>query len=118
MVNPTDKDMANLYKNCFAILATSFNEDWGMAPLEANSFGKPVLAVNRGGFLESQKNGRTGYLIEDNPNAFASKMNYLTKNKNTAIKMGKKSRRNSKIYSWDNYIKALDSKIYEISSKK
>lgn len=112
--NPTDKDMANLYKNCFAILATSFNEDWGITPLEANAFGKPVLAVNKGGFLESQIDGKTGFLIENDPNAFSSKMSYLAKNNKVVFRMGKNARINSKIYSWDNYIKILDNKLDEI----
>lgn len=72
IINPTDNEMRKLYSNCYCVLATSFNEDWGLTPIEANAFGKPVIAVNRGGYKESQKNGKTGFLLEPKPMLFAN----------------------------------------------
>lgn len=49
ITNPSDKKMASLYSNCFTALSTAFNEDWGITTIEANAYGKPVIAVNMGG---------------------------------------------------------------------
>ncbi len=41
-----------LYKNCIAFINTQY-EDFGITPLEAMSFGKPVIAFGKGGALET-----------------------------------------------------------------
>jgi len=116
--NPSDKKMAHLYANCFAVLATSFNEDWGLTPIEANAYGKPVLAVNRGGFKESQINNQTGFLLRNDPEEFASKMKILVKNYNTTRSMGKRARLHSQKYSWSKFVKSLDFFVNYFSTHK
>lgn len=49
----TDKQKFDLYKRCKAVLATVKDEDFGMAPLEPMLFGKPVVALRQGGYLET-----------------------------------------------------------------
>jgi glycosyltransferase involved in cell wall biosynthesis len=39
------------------------DEDFGLTPLEAMASGKPVVAVNEGGFVETVVDGRTGKLV-------------------------------------------------------
>ncbi len=41
-------------------------EDFGIVPLEAQAAGTPVLALGRGGALETVRDGETGVLIADN----------------------------------------------------
>jgi glycosyltransferase involved in cell wall biosynthesis len=41
-----------LYRNCEALIAASY-EDYGLSPLEAASFGKPTVAFEAGGFLDT-----------------------------------------------------------------
>jgi glycosyltransferase involved in cell wall biosynthesis len=106
--NPSDSRMVNLYASCYAVLATSFNEDWGITPIEANAYGKPVLAVDSGGFKESQINGKTGFLLANNPKIFSSKMLLLAGKTNTTRRMGRYARLNSEKYSWRNFITKLD----------
>ncbi len=43
----------NLYKNCKAVICAVKDEDFGMAPLEPMLFGKPVVALREGGYLET-----------------------------------------------------------------
>ena len=46
-------------------------EDFGMAPVEANAAGTPVVAFGAGGVLDSQVNGATAVLVrEQTPEAF------------------------------------------------
>jgi glycosyltransferase involved in cell wall biosynthesis len=40
-------------------------EDFGMVPLEANASGRPVVALARGGALETVRDGVTGVLFKD-----------------------------------------------------
>lgn len=50
-------------------------EDFGMAPVEANAAGTPVVAFAAGGVLDSQVNGATAVLVrEQTPGAFLAAM--------------------------------------------
>lgn len=48
----SDVDLRHQYARCRALIFPS-EEDFGMAPVEAQSFGRPVIAYGRGGALES-----------------------------------------------------------------
>src|SRR5215471_15467468 len=54
---------------CRALLFPG-EEDFGMAPLEANAAGRPVIAYNAGGATETVVDGRTGVFF-DHPNSLA-----------------------------------------------
>ena len=54
-----EKDLLNLYGKCRAFVVTAENEDFGLTPVEAMASGKPVIAVNKGGFKETVINGQT-----------------------------------------------------------
>ncbi len=55
-----DTDQRNeLYRHCRAFLFAS-EEDAGIVPIEAMSYGKPVIAYGRGGAAETVINGQTG----------------------------------------------------------
>ena len=48
-------------------------EDFGIAPVEAQACGRPVIALGRGGALETVIDGVTGVLVSDaTPEAFAA----------------------------------------------
>lgn len=55
----SDEELAGLYKNCRAFIMTQ-KEDFGIAPLEAQAVGKPVIAYGAGGALETVVPGKTG----------------------------------------------------------
>jgi glycosyltransferase involved in cell wall biosynthesis len=111
VINPSDEKMKKLYADCFLALCTFFNEDWGIVAIEANSFGKPVIAVNKGGYSESQIDGVTGYLLRADPVLFAEKMRLLASNGRFIGRMGDSARKNSKQYDWSYFIKSFDSTI-------
>ena len=62
----TDKELAHLYANCKGLITTAIDEDFGMTPVEAMASGKPVIAINEGGYLESIIDKKTGVLIDPN----------------------------------------------------
>ncbi|MDP6184067.1 MAG: glycosyltransferase, partial [Gammaproteobacteria bacterium] len=48
-----------LYRNCRFLIFPG-EEDFGIVPLEAQACGRPVVALGRGGALESIVHGETG----------------------------------------------------------
>ncbi|MGC9058725.1 MAG: glycosyltransferase, partial [Candidatus Nanoarchaeia archaeon] len=50
--NITDKELIKLYSNCLAGIFVPFMEDFGLVPFEFLACGKPLIAVNRGGYVE------------------------------------------------------------------
>lgn len=59
-----DSQMRWAYAHATALLAPSF-EDFGLTPLEAYSFGKPVLALRGGGYLDTVRDGDTGLFFSE-----------------------------------------------------
>lgn len=59
----SDAQLRWLYANCSGLLALG-HEDFGLTPLEANVFGKPVVCLRAGGYLDTVVDGRTGVLVD------------------------------------------------------
>lgn len=60
----SDSVLRWLYENCAAVVAMSY-EDYGLVPVEANSFGRPVVALRWGGFLDTVVDEKTGIFCEE-----------------------------------------------------
>jgi len=60
----SDEKLREIYNGCKALLATANDEDFGITPVEAMSFGKPVIAFRGGGYLESVVEGKTGIFFD------------------------------------------------------
>jgi len=61
--NLTDKELLRYYSECKALVFPGL-EDFGLTILEAQSFGKPVIAFRGGGALETIIEGRTGIFFD------------------------------------------------------
>jgi glycosyltransferase involved in cell wall biosynthesis len=62
----SEEELMELYEKCKGLICTAKDEDFGLTPLEAMASGKPVVAVNEGGFKETVIQGKTGLLVEAN----------------------------------------------------
>lgn len=58
----SDTELARLMSRAFAYVMPG-EEDFGIAPVEANACGRPVIAYGAGGALDSQIDGVTGVLF-------------------------------------------------------
>jgi glycosyltransferase involved in cell wall biosynthesis len=92
IANPDEKKYKKLYSECYAVLATAINEDWGLTALEANGYGKPAICVKSGGFKESQISGRTGFLVKPEAGPVADKLVKIAKDPKLNRKMGRSAR--------------------------
>ena len=70
----SDAELRWLYRNAVALVTASY-EDFGLTPLEANAFGRPVVALRAGGHLDTVEPGTSGLFVEElDARAFADAM--------------------------------------------
>ena len=63
--NISDEELLKRYQGAFAMVYTSLLEPFGLAPLEANACGVPVLALAQGGVRETIWDGVNGFASPD-----------------------------------------------------
>ena len=67
----SDEEVRDLYRRAGVVLLPG-EEDFGIVPLEAQACGRPVVALGRGGAVETIVAGETGLLVDEPaPEAFA-----------------------------------------------
>lgn len=60
----SDEEIRDLYRSAHAVLLPG-EEDFGIVPVEAQACGTPVIALARGGALETVRDGSTGVLVSE-----------------------------------------------------
>jgi glycosyltransferase involved in cell wall biosynthesis len=58
-----DDQLSDLYSRCKALILPG-EEDFGIAPVEAQASGRPVIAYGRGGVVDTVVSGKTGLFFE------------------------------------------------------
>jgi glycosyltransferase involved in cell wall biosynthesis len=112
---PSDQQLFALYQNAYSIVYTPFNEDWGLVPLEAMASEKPVIAVNRGGPLETVLDGQTGLLVEPAAEAFAAAMERLADDPALVRSMGVQGRQHAGKFNWESFCDRMDQYLDQIA---
>jgi glycosyltransferase involved in cell wall biosynthesis len=76
----TDEEVRDLYRGALAVLLPG-EEDFGIVPVEAQACGRPVVALGRGGALETVIDGVTGVLAPDaRPASWAAALDRVASN--------------------------------------
>lgn len=79
---------------CSAVLSCSvWEEPFGLDVLEAMMWGKPVVATDLGGHQDQVVEGKTGFLVEPDPQSIISACNVLLEDESLARKLGAEGRR-------------------------
>lgn len=112
--NPEDSVYEGLFRGCYAVLFTAINEDFGLIPLEANTYGKPVIAVNEGGPRETVIDGKTGYLVDHSAESFGEKMVLMAGNRKKRTELSRNAKRWAEKFSWDAFNRKIEKIIRSV----
>lgn len=105
----SDQRLVELMRGARALIAPQ-HEDFGMAILEANACGRPVIALGRGGALESVINGKTGLLVNaQSVDAFASAISRFEEMSFDGYAI----RRHAEHFSKSMFMRAFEDAVYE-----
>jgi glycosyltransferase involved in cell wall biosynthesis len=93
MVGVSDIELLNVLNRAVAMVYAPRLEPFGLAPLEANACGVPVIAVAEGGVRETIVDQVNGLLVEHNPAAIAAAIDRLCTDRPFACQLGTNARR-------------------------
>ncbi|KAI0985492.1 hypothetical protein GJ496_009340 [Pomphorhynchus laevis] len=112
----SDKEKDTLFRKATCVIYTPADEHFGIVPIDAMSYGKPVLAVNSGGPCETIVHGKTGFLIEQDPEAFAMRMKSLAENKELRLQMGEAGEKRVRdLYSFEKFRESLNGLVIKLN---
>jgi glycosyltransferase involved in cell wall biosynthesis len=83
-----DMEMINLLNRAAMLVYAPRLEPFGLAPLEANACGLPIVAVAEGGVRETVIDGVNGLLVEDDPCAISRAISRLLGDPDYAARLG------------------------------
>jgi alpha-1,3/alpha-1,6-mannosyltransferase len=92
----SDDERADLLQSSLCLLYTPDREHFGIVPLEAMYAGSPVIAVASGGPLETVVDGKTGFLCDNTPAAFAAAASKLISDIPLACALGESGHKHVK----------------------
>jgi glycosyltransferase involved in cell wall biosynthesis len=87
-VRVDDETLIDALSRASMMVYTARLEPFGLAPLEANACGLPVVAVAEGGVRETIQDGVNGMLVEHDPELVADAIQYLRTHPDEAARMG------------------------------
>jgi glycosyltransferase involved in cell wall biosynthesis len=83
----SDNDLVQTLNHAAAMVYAPRLEPFGLAPLEANACGLPVIAVAEGGVRETIIDGVNGLLVHHDPKMMARAVERLTEDKDLAAQL-------------------------------
>jgi glycosyltransferase involved in cell wall biosynthesis len=98
----TGPALVEAYAGCRFLAFLPYEEEFGMAALEAMAAGKPVVASSGGGLVSLVQDGRTGFLVSDR-DAFAARAMALAANNDLCRAFGRAGRTAALAYSWERF---------------
>lgn len=112
----SDKTLRELYARCLAIIYPSFDEDFGIIPIEAMASGKPVIACyDGGGVCETVVDKKTGFLTRPKPESIATAIRRLD-DENLLEEMSENCLQRAKLFSEEEFVKKMKKIFKEFNS--
>jgi glycosyltransferase involved in cell wall biosynthesis len=104
-----DEKLIDLYANCFAFFYAPYDEDYGLATIEAFKSHKPVLtATDSGGVLEFVQDGVTGYVVPpSSAEMLAERIDQLHADRALCRQLGEVGYERVRGITWDRTIERL-----------
>ncbi len=88
MIGIPDKDVVDVLNRAAMLVYGPRLEPFGLAPLEANACGLPVVAVAEGGVRETVRDGLNGVLVDEDPSVLADAIARLLADPDEASRLG------------------------------
>lgn len=112
--NPSDDQYKALFQSAYCLVFPPVNEDWGIIPIEAMSFGMPVICSNRGGPSESVIHKKTGLLCDPKIDGFASAIStFANMPVDTYVQYSINARSRSEAFTWATFAQQLDKALVQ-----
>ncbi|OIP74474.1 MAG: hypothetical protein AUK08_01665 [Candidatus Pacebacteria bacterium CG2_30_36_39] len=101
----SEDELAALYEISYIFVFPAVKQTWGLAPVEAMSYGKPAVISSDAGVSEIIKNKENGFIFEaKSVSSLVKNINYLLNNKKMYEKISKNARDTVfKELSWEKY---------------
>jgi len=102
------QDLAAVYSLAEVCVVPSYYESFGMAALEAQACGTPVVASRVGGLPSAIRDGETGFLVPWRcPQPFAEQLDLLLRNTGLRRRFGESARAWAMRFAWSEIAAAL-----------
>jgi len=102
-----------------AMVYTPILEPFGLAPLEANACGLPVITIAEGGIRETIINNVNGLLVDYDKQAMANAVELIISDKAYARKLGENAHKLViEKWSWSDAVKRLEKRFVDILNNK
>src|SRR5262249_53936053 len=103
----TGVDLAAAYHGCRYFVFLPHAEEFGLAALDAQAAGKPVIGAREGGLRELLRDGENGLLV-DTAAAFVEASARLIADQALCLRLGSRARRDAQAYSWEAYARHIE----------
>lgn len=95
------EELVAVYQAADVVACPSYNESFGLAALEAQATGTPVVAARAGGLAVAVADGQTGRLVQGHdPKDWARVLDDLLRDDATRIAMGERAVAQAAAFSW------------------
>jgi glycosyltransferase involved in cell wall biosynthesis len=108
---PTDEYVDNLYRNARAFIFPSLYEGFGIPPIEAMSYGVPVIISDAAALMETS-GGAALVFDKTSPEDLAAKISLILNNADLRDDLVRRGYKCANSYTWENSAKQLKS-VYE-----
>ncbi len=115
LVGKTPQELAMVYNQSLATLATARLEPFGLSVVESLACGTPVVAVKEGGFRETVKHNINGLLSPRDNYDYAQNIIRIIENTDLRKKLEKNGPVNiRKNFTWEKTIEKIEKIFYEV----
>lgn len=101
-----------LYSAADVTVVPSYHETFGLAAIESQACGTPVVATRAGGLTTAVRHGETGFLVQRCPGFFAERIDTLLRDKALYVSMSAACRNAVLQFSWHAIARQVE-ELYE-----
>jgi D-inositol-3-phosphate glycosyltransferase len=110
-------DLRRAYRDCRLLAFLPYEEEFGLAALEAMAAARPVVATPEGGLPALVRDGTTGYLVRD-AGEFAAAVERLLADDVLSTRLGRAGRALARDYTWDAMAERIEARCRQLADRR